>query len=74
MKFNCSPNTIILLPAQHRPFGSAVANRVQSITYPDGEVVSYKYDRGGMLLRMDGRKGTQTFKYIDRICYNRYGL
>ncbi len=51
-----------------------VANRVQSITYPDGEVVSYKYDRGGMLLRMDGRKGTQTFKYIDRICYNRYGL
>ena len=74
MKFNCSPNTIILLPAQHRPFGSAVANRVQSITYPDGEVVSYWYNRGGMLRNMEGQKGTQTFKYIEKIYYNRYGL
>ena len=51
-----------------------VANRVQSITYPDGEVVSYKYDRGGMLRNMEGQKGTQTFKYIEKIYYNRYGL
>ena len=51
-----------------------VANRVQSITYPDGEVVSYWYDRGGMLRNMEGQKGTQTFKYIDKIYYNRYGL
>ena len=51
-----------------------VTNRVQSITYPDGEVVSYKYDRGGMLNRMEGLKGTQSFTYIDKIYYNRYGL
>ena len=51
-----------------------VANRVQSITYPDGEVVSYKYDRGGMLNRMEGLKGTQSFTYIDKIYYNCYGL
>ena len=49
-------------------------NRVQSITYPDGEVVKYWYDRGGMLRRMDGRKGTQSFRYIDEIHYNRYGM
>ena len=51
-----------------------VANRVQSITYPDGEVVSYWYNRGGMLRNMEGQKGTQTFKYIEKIYYNRYGL
>ncbi len=49
-------------------------NRVQNITYPDGEVVKYWYDRGGMLRRMDGRKGTQSFRYIDEIHYNRYGM
>ena len=29
-------------------------NRIQTMTYPDGEVVKYGYDRGGMLDRMRG--------------------
>ncbi|MBP5650857.1 MAG: RHS repeat-associated core domain-containing protein [Bacteroidales bacterium] len=68
------------LPNESRPYTFKMNysydswNRVQSITYPDGEVVSYNYDRGGMLNKMEGQKGAQSFTYIDNILYNRYGL
>ena len=29
-------------------------NRIQTMTYPDGEVVSYEYNRGGMLNKVTG--------------------
>ncbi|MDD6583065.1 MAG: SpvB/TcaC N-terminal domain-containing protein [Bacteroidales bacterium] len=48
-------------------------NRVQTITYPDGEVVRYEYNLGGMLRKMEGQKGTQTFTYINDILYNHFG-
>ena len=49
-------------------------NRIQSMTYPDGEVVSYKYDRGGMLDKVTGHKDNADYTYVEGISYNRFGL
>ncbi|MBR6130499.1 MAG: RHS repeat-associated core domain-containing protein [Bacteroidales bacterium] len=49
-------------------------NRIQTITYPDGETVSYRYDRGGMLESVRGDKGGDHRTYIEDISYNTYGL
>ena len=49
-------------------------NRIQTMTYPDGEVVSYGYDRGGMLDSVTGVKGPEYFNYIRHIDYNTLGL
>ena len=45
-------------------------NRIQTMTYPDGEVVHYGYNRGGMLKRVTGDKNGDTYKYIEEIRYN----
>jgi RHS repeat-associated protein len=48
--------------------------RVQTVTYPDGEEVSYTYDRGGSLCGMAGEKpGQPRTVYIDTLQYNKYG-
>lgn len=47
-------------------------NRIQIITYPDGEKVSYDYNLGGMLERVTGEKYGDTYKYIGEIRYNPY--
>ena len=47
-------------------------NRIQRMTYPDGEVVSYHYNYGGLLDRMEGTKGNYTYQYIDSIRYNEF--
>ena len=49
-------------------------NRMQSMTYPDGEVVSYGYNRGGMLNSIVGVKNGVPYKYLDSIRYNRFEL
>lgn len=49
-------------------------NRIQRMTYPDGEVVSYRYDKGGMLKSVKGVKNGVTYKYIDSIKYNKFEL
>lgn len=49
-------------------------NRIQNLTYPDGEVVSYQYDKGGMLKSVKGVKNGVTYKYIDSIKYNKFEL
>ena len=48
-------------------------NRVQTMTYPDGEVVSYKYDKGGNLNSITTEKdgGKQTL--IESQKYDKYG-
>ena len=48
-------------------------NRTKSITYPDGEVVSYAYDNGGQLLSMEGNKNSTAYPYIDEILYDKFG-
>jgi RHS repeat-associated protein len=47
-------------------------NRIQTMTYPDGEKVFYKYNRAGNLIKMDGEKLGRSYAYISRIGYNKY--
>ena len=49
-------------------------NRIQSMTYPDGEVVSYGYNPGGMLKSVSGTKTDRFYPYIDSIRYNEFEL
>ena len=48
-------------------------NRLRNITYPDGEVVNYSYNKGGQLFAMHGNKTSRTYDYIHRILYDKYG-
>ena len=48
-------------------------NRMQQITYPDGEEVEYSYDIGGQLIGVSGTKGNQTYDYLDDIYYDKFG-
>ncbi len=47
-------------------------NRLKSITYPDGEKVTYAYNNSGLLTAIDGLKGTDTYAYVDTISYDKY--
>ena len=47
--------------------------RMLSMTYPDGEWVSYRYNAAGDLYGMDWAKDSQSGCFIDRIRYNKYG-
>ena len=47
--------------------------RMDSMAYPDGEVVSYKYIWGGDLFAMDGDKNGTLQSYIKGIHYNKFG-
>jgi RHS repeat-associated protein len=47
-------------------------DRVQTMTYPDGEKVSYQYNKAGNLQSMAGTKLNRTYNYINRIGYNKY--
>lgn len=49
-------------------------NRIQQMTYPDGEVVSYGYNLGGMLDSIGGQTGSFSHPYIKHIAYNQYEL
>jgi len=48
-------------------------NRLKNITYPDGEEVSYYYNRGGQLQSMSGVKSNISSFYIDSLLYDKYG-
>ncbi|WP_255804679.1 RHS repeat-associated core domain-containing protein [Treponema putidum] len=47
--------------------------RMQSISYPDGEVLTYSYDKGGQLKGVIGKKGIETYRYVDNILYDEHG-
>ena len=47
-------------------------NRIKSMTYPDGEVVSYDYNLGGMLEQVTGDKGSEHNEYLHYIEYNTF--
>ena len=49
-------------------------NRIMGMTYPDGEVVSYGYNLGGMLKSISGTKMNHSYPYIDSIHYNEFEL
>ena len=48
-------------------------NRIQRMTYSDGEEVYYEYDCGGNLAAMHGVKNGTTTPYIKEITYNDQG-
>src|SRR3546814_12530508 len=42
-------------------------NRLTSMTYPDGEKVTYNYNSGGLLRSMTGKKKGTTFNYVNQL-------
>ena len=47
-------------------------NRLKNMTYPDGEVVTYSYNQGGLLNRVTGTKSGTTTVYVDDIRYDKF--
>ncbi|QHX42241.1 hypothetical protein GWP43_00860 [Treponema vincentii] len=51
--------------------------RMQTMHYPDGETITYTYDKGGQLKGVSGVKntikGSETYSYIDTIVYDEHG-
>ena len=45
---------------------------MKKVTYPDGEVVSYKYNNGGILKNMRSVKSTQSFKFVNDVHYDKF--
>lgn len=48
-------------------------NRLQRLTYPDGEVLTYTYDSGGQVNTATGAKGKFTYGYLTRLEYDKFG-
>jgi RHS repeat-associated protein len=47
-------------------------NRMLSLTFPDGEVLSYHYDSGGLVDGATGVKGGYTYPYLKRLEYDKF--
>ncbi|WP_423740205.1 SpvB/TcaC N-terminal domain-containing protein [Flavobacterium columnare] len=47
-------------------------NRLQKMIYPDGEVLTYTYNRAGNLQTMQGTKENQTYLYIKQLAYDEF--
>jgi RHS repeat-associated protein len=45
-------------------------NRLKTMTYPDGEVISYTYDFGGNLTKMTGTLNGAPYNYVAQIDYD----
>ena len=58
-------------------YRSDYLGRMQTMRYPDGEVITYTYDKGGQLKGVSGVKntvkGSETYSYIDTIVYDEHG-
>ncbi|MBI3185121.1 MAG: hypothetical protein HYZ28_23540, partial [Myxococcales bacterium] len=47
--------------------------RMLSLTYPDGEVLRYEYDAGGLLRAAFGQRGGQKEAYLVALLYDEFG-
>jgi len=47
--------------------------RMRQLTYPDGEVLTYTYDQGGLLASATGVKQKTTYPYLKELVYDEYG-
>jgi RHS repeat-associated protein len=63
-----TPDRTYTTEFQHDSF-----NRVLSMTYPDGEVLTYEYDSGGQVNRATGSKGGFDYVYLARLDYDKFG-
>ena len=48
-------------------------DRMLSMTYPDGEVLTYHYDSGGQVDSAAGTKDGFTYTYLQRLQYDKFG-
>jgi len=48
-------------------------NRLQSLTYPDGEVLTNQYDSGGSIRAAAGDKAGHHYVYLKRLEYDKFG-
>jgi len=69
--------TFIINAANVQTFVSEYAydawGRLQELHYPDGEVLSYHYDRAGQLERMSGEKQGFDYEYLRQMSYDKFG-
>ena len=49
-------------------------NRIQNMTYPDGEYVEYAYNLGGQLQSVTGELNNQRYPYVKDIGYNEFEM
>ena len=54
-------------------YRSDYLGRMQWIVYPDGEKITYGYDRGGQVVSVTGEHYGYEFKYVTDILYDEYG-
>ena len=47
--------------------------RLRSLTYPDGEKVTYEFDSGGLVRSATGAKGAFTYNYVTALEYDEFG-
>lgn len=47
-------------------------NRLRELTYPDGEVLTYGYNSGGLLQRISGKKGGDSYAYLNALSYDTF--
>ncbi|MEU4162124.1 SpvB/TcaC N-terminal domain-containing protein [Actinoplanes sp. NPDC026670] len=45
-------------------------NRIQRMTYPDGEVLTYRYNHGGLVDGATGVKGGTSYPYLTKVDYD----
>mgnify|MGYP000307979927 FL=1 len=54
-------------------YRSDYLGRMQWITYPDGEKITYGYDKGGQVISVTGSNYGNEFNYVTNILYDQYG-
>ena len=54
-------------------YRSDYLGRMQWIAYPDGEKITYGYDRGGQVVSVKGEHWGHDFDYVTNILYDEYG-
>ena len=47
-------------------------NRVQEIVYPDGELLTYDYNKGGKLASLSGSKVEIDYDYVTKVGYDKF--
>ncbi|NUQ24995.1 MAG: hypothetical protein HUU34_13670 [Saprospiraceae bacterium] len=47
-------------------------NRIKRLFYPDGEIVTYTYNRAGKLRQMKGKKQTRDYTYVEQLGYDKF--
>lgn len=46
--------------------------RLQTLIYPDNEVLTYRYDSGGLVREVTGQKANWSYNYVTRLEYDKF--